>query len=51
MTFRQFVNELWFQHQEEIEYFEHRLPNYSREDWFARVRWWLRKEYRNRLSN
>lgn len=46
MTFRQFVNNLWYQHIDEIEYFEKHLPNYNRAEWFARVRWWLRQEYR-----
>ena len=50
MTFRQYINEMWFQHREEIEYFENHLPDYDRAEWFGRVRWWLRQEYRKVLE-
>jgi len=45
-SFRSYVNDLWYQHQDEIEYFEKHLPNYDRKEWFDRAKWWLKREYR-----
>jgi len=49
-TFRQFVLKVWYQHLEELMAWEHKVPNYTSGEYFDRYRWWLRKEYRNYLT-
>lgn len=46
MTFRRYVQEMWFQHKDEIEYWEHKNPDYDATEYFKRFKWWLRIEYR-----
>lgn len=46
MKFRQYLEHMWFEHKDEIEFFEHKMPDYDKKEYFARVKWWLRQEYR-----
>lgn len=44
--FRNFVNNLWYEHKDEIYFWEHKDPEYDLKEYFNRYRWWLRIEYR-----
>ena len=44
--FRQWLQEKWFEHKEEILVWEKRLPEYDDKYYFKKHKWMLRKMYR-----
>lgn len=46
MSFRWWVNEKWYNHCDEVEFYTGSRPHYSPADYFNRYKWWLRREYR-----
>lgn len=50
MTFKTWIHNIWFEHCEEFEGWNHRLPDYSPQDYFNKYKWWLRREYRHRFK-
>jgi len=47
MSFRQWVQNIWFDHCEEVEAWEQKSPCYSTQEYFIRYKWWLKREYRH----
>ena len=47
MNFRQWVQEIWFQHIDELDAWEHQSPKYSPAEYFNRYKWWLKREYKH----
>jgi hypothetical protein len=45
MTFRQWLQQRWYEHCNEFESWNHRMPDYSLKEYFTRYRWWLKREY------
>ena len=50
MTFRQWAQEMWYQHQAELESYGLPVPQYSSE-YFRKFKYWLRNEYRYQQKN
>lgn len=50
MTFRQWVQDIWFEHCEEVEAWERRAPTYGPREYFNKYKWWLRREYKHRFQ-
>jgi len=46
MTFRNWLQEMWYQHCAELESYGQRLP-YDFDKYFARYKFWLKREYRH----
>lgn len=46
MKFRAWLQEMWFQHQAELESYGQSL-DYDLKDYFARYKYWLKREYRH----
>jgi hypothetical protein len=46
MTFRAWLQEMWFQHKDEMESYCQGLP-YSSKEYFVRYKYWLKREYRH----
>lgn len=53
ISFRCYIQEMWFRHKEEIEYWEKKNPDCKFDEYFRQFRWWLRTEYRknNRIDD
>lgn len=47
MTFRRWLQEQWYAHCVEIEEWTGRLPGYPMQEYFAKYKHWLRREYRH----
>ena len=45
MTFRAWLQEMWFQHQTEREDWGQPV-NYNLQEYFAKYKYWLKREYR-----
>jgi len=45
MTFRMWCNEMWFEHCDEVETFTGKRPDYKAKDYFAKYKWFLKREY------
>lgn len=51
MTFKQWLQERWFQHVDELQSWGEPVPSdYRLGDYFNKYRWWLRREYRFSLG-
>lgn len=48
MLFKHWLLEIWAEHVDEKLTWEHESPEYSPGEYFARYKWWLRREYRYR---
>ena len=46
MNFRQWCQEMWYNHCSEFEGWFHRRPEYDVKEYFARYKFWLKREYR-----
>lgn len=46
MSFRQWCQEKWYEHCNEFEGWFHKLPDYSPQEYFAKYKYWLKREYR-----
>ena len=51
MTFRQWCQEKWYEHQEEILSWEGFYPTATAQEYFAKYKWWLRREFRVQKSS
>ena len=47
MTFRQWLQERWYQHVLEIEEWTGQMPGYPLKEYFRRYKWWLKREYKH----
>lgn len=50
MTFRAWLQEMWMQHKDELEYLGQRL-DYDVADYFNRYKYWLKREYQHQMRN
>jgi hypothetical protein len=46
MTFRMWCQAKWYEHIDELIALGQPVPTYDIQQYFARYRWWLRREYR-----
>jgi len=44
-TFRHWCNEMWFNHCDEVETYTGKRPDYKAKDYFAKYKWFLKREY------
>ena len=47
MSFRQWIQQQWYTHCLEIEEWTGRVPEYNLKDYFAKYKFWLKREYRH----
>lgn len=50
-TFRVWVNQLWLEHKKEVLEFTGKPVNYEASEYFAKYKWWLRREYKFQKGN
>ena len=50
MTFRQWLQRQWYEHCAEFEGWTNRQPEYTLQEYFARYKHWLRREYRHQQN-
>lgn len=48
MTFRMWCQQMWYTHLDEFEGWFHRQPDYGSKDYFAKYKYWLKREYQHR---
>jgi hypothetical protein len=46
MSFRQWLQQRWYDHCNEFEGWHRRSPDYNLKDYFDRYKYWLKREYR-----
>lgn len=46
MKFRQWCQERWYEHCDEVTSWTRQSPNYLSQEYFNRYKWWLRREFR-----
>ena len=51
MKFARWLQEMWAEHCDEVEAWEHTAPCYTARDYFNKYKWWLRREYRHRRNH
>lgn len=49
-TFRQWLQEKWYEHLDELDSWNMKTPDYDLRQYFDRYRWWLKREYRHYLK-
>lgn len=49
-TFRQWLQEKWYEHLDELDSWNMKAPDYNLRQYFDRYRWWLKREYRHYLK-
>lgn len=49
-SFRSWVERMWYDHKIEVETYSKKFPEYSKDEYFKKYRWWLKKEYRTRIK-
>lgn len=47
MTFRVWCQRMWYEHLEEFESWFHTLPTYDSKEYFAKYKYWLKREYQH----
>lgn len=47
MTFRRWLQEMWFNHLDELMGLGQPLPKYTLQEYFAKYKYWLKREYRH----
>lgn len=47
MTFRRWLQEMWFDHLDELMTIGQPLPHYTLQEYFAKYKYWLKREYRH----
>lgn len=45
--FKHWLKEKWYEHLAEIEQWTGRRPNYEAREYFAKYKWWLKREYQH----
>jgi hypothetical protein len=48
-AFRAWLQDMWYQHLDELDSYGLTKPDYTSAVYFQRFRWWLRAEYRRQL--
>jgi hypothetical protein len=48
-AFRSWLQNMWYQHLDELDSYGLARPDYTSSVYFQRFRWWLRAEYRRQL--
>ena len=51
MTFRMWLQAKWYEHQDELIGIGAGLPTYNIGEYFARYKYWLKREYRHQQRN
>lgn len=46
-SFRNWVRIMWYDHLEELDVYEHKLPNYDIKEYFNKYKYWLKREYKH----
>lgn len=46
-SFRQWLQDKWYEHLDELDSWNMKTPNYNLAQYFDRYRWWLKREYRH----
>lgn len=46
--FRLWLEQMWYEHKTEVELYTNKFPEYPREEYVKRYRWWLKREYKHR---
>jgi hypothetical protein len=49
MNFRAWCREKWFEHKDELEAYGQTLP-YTSQEYFAKYKFWLKREYRHQQN-
>ena len=47
MTFRSWLQEMWYNHIDEMVNYTGRAPVYTAKDYFHKYKYWLKREYRH----
>ena len=47
MTFRRWCQEMWFDHCDEVERWTSKVPNYTATEYFAKHKWFLKRQYQS----
>mgnify|MGYP003667450576 FL=1 len=47
MTFRRWCQETWFDHCDEVERWTGKVPNYTATEYFAKQKWFLKRQYQS----
>jgi uncharacterized protein CbrC (UPF0167 family) len=47
VTFRHWLQEMWYAHLDEMATFGQSVPKYTMQEYFARYKYWLKREYRH----
>ena len=50
MNFRAWCQEMWYQHVEESLAWEGHEPTATAQEYFAKYKYWLKREYRHQLN-
>jgi hypothetical protein len=50
LNFRTWLQEMWMQHQDELQTYNQPLP-YNQQEYFAKYKYWLKREYRHQKGN
>lgn len=51
VAFRYWLQEKWYEHLDELEAWGKVVPDYQIREYFAKYRWWLRREYRHQVKS
>ena len=49
-SFRQWLISQWLDHIDEVIFWTGKVPQYTAQDYFAKYKWWLRREFRYQLD-
>ena len=47
MKFREWLRQMWYNHCLEVEEWTGKIPDYDVKEYFARYKYWLKREYRH----
>lgn len=50
MSFSRWLLEIWAEHIDEVLVWEKKIPEYTAQEYFAKYKWWLRREYRHQKN-
>ena len=51
MIFRNWLQQMWYQHLDELLEMGQPLPKYTLKEYFSRYKYWLKREYRHQQRN
>ena len=46
--FRQWITNTWYEHKREVLSWDKKVVDYSQEEWFAKNKWFLKRQYRGK---